>query len=102
MFGSFEIKNEEGLIDELNDKVNLSYKNNEVMKNIVELKASEDEFRLLYDYSIDFVDDLMFFCKTVLGQDDNDIIEILTKISKHYPDSYEQIKAEIEYLQIQK
>jgi hypothetical protein len=72
------------------------------LKKVVELKASQEEFEDVYDFSIDFVGDVVNYCTKVLKHNNSKIIEVLESIGEKYKDSYDQIEAEIDYLKNKK
>lgn len=101
VFGVFEIKSNDGILEELQNRINDGHHESDILKKIIDGTASEDEFDLLYNYSIDFVGDIIEYCKNMLNYNKDKIIEVLTNIKEKYKDSYEQLEAEIEYLRIQ-
>jgi hypothetical protein len=102
VFGSFDIKSDENILDELTEKVDRSFKDRDILKNIIDCKATDEDFNELYMYNPDFIDNLTTYCTGILNYDYNKVIETLNQISKNYHDAYEQLEAEVAYLEANK
>jgi len=100
VFGAFEIVSNDDIEDKIKNTIESSIKDEEKLINIINLKANEEEFNYLYDYSVDFSGDIVEYCRNTLNYSNEQIIEVLEKIKNNYSDSYEQLSAEIEYLKI--
>lgn len=101
VFGVFEIKSNDDIIEDIKEKIDRSFKDKQILKDIIEGKASEEDFNQLYEFNPDFIEELIDYCKNILNYDDNKVLETLTNIKNKYHDIYDELQAEIEYLQHQ-
>lgn len=99
VFGSFELKSNEDILEDIQSKVDRSFNDRDILENIIKGSASEDEFDQIYKYNPDFIENLVEYCRNILNYDENVVIDTLKTIIDVYHDSYEQISAEIEYLE---
>lgn len=100
VFGLFEIKSNDSIIEDLEKKIYRAHDDSNILEKIINCTANEEEFDSLYEYSVDFVGDVVSYCENVLNYENDKIITVLTNIQNKYKDSYDQIDAEIEYLKI--
>lgn len=102
IFGIFEVKSEKDILTKVVEDSDDKNKKSELLSSILNCTAEEDEFNLAYEYSVDFVGDLVEYCKNFLQYDNNKIINVLHQVKQKYNDAYNQLDAEIEYLKVKK
>lgn len=99
VFGSFDLKSVEDIMEDIQSKVDRSFNDRDILENVIKGSATEEEFDQIYKYNPDFIENLVDYCRNILNYDENTVIDTLRKIISIYHDSYEQISAEIEYLE---
>ncbi|AEO93324.1 gp53 [Bacillus phage G] len=97
-FGRFEINSLESILDHVQLRIQRMDEDSIMMSKIVNCEASEEEFDLIYEYSIDFSGDLIEFCEKSLQMDNDSILDVLKRVKHQYNDAYNELDAEIEYL----
>lgn len=97
-FGRFEIAPQDDIAEHVQLRLERMDSDSELMTKIVSCEASEEEFDSIYEYSIDFVGDLIEHCKDALQMDDDTIIDALKHVKQQYNDAYNELDSEIEYL----
>jgi hypothetical protein len=98
VFGVFKTIENKNLIFELKKSIKYSLIKNSLFQKTINGKATKKEFDFVYDYSVDFVGELISYCENVLGYDINLILKTLTNIQSIYEKSKNQIIPEIKYL----
>ena len=97
-FGRFQIDSEDNILEEIEARINRMRHDNEIFEKIVELKAEQEEFDFLYEYSIDFSGDLIEYCEIVKEMSSKEIIDVLQDVKHLYNDNYGELDSEISYL----
>lgn len=98
VFGRFEIGPQENILEQIELRIGRMDVDTEVFNKIITNEATEEEFDSVYEYSIDFVGDLVEFCKDAHEMEEQEIIEILKSVKQQYNDAYNELDAEIEYM----
>lgn len=98
VFGRFEINKQEDILTHVELRLQRMDEDSALMTKIINCEASEEEFDSIYEFSIDFIGDLIEHCENVLEMDDSSIIDVLKTVKQQYNDAYNELDSEIEYL----
>lgn len=102
VFGAFKIINSEDAYKEISDKLTERERLSDEIEAVIKGTATYDQFDDLYEYNVDFIGDIVNYCRNVLEYNKGKTIEVLQGVKKKYNDAYDQIEAEIEVLEKKK